>query len=108
MKSKSLVKYFLLSSLLVTPMTLSSCNNTDETLNYENVENYVLKDGVTYTGQFYEGKINGKGKISYANKDTLEGEFIDGTLKSDSQATYIFYEKDERHDGDFSYRDSAL
>ena len=99
MKTKSLVKYFLLSSLLVTPMALSSCNNTDETLNYENVENYVLKDGVTYSGQFYEGKINGKGKISYANRDTLEGEFIDGTLKSDSEATYIFYEKDETFNG---------
>ena len=87
--------------LLLSPIvSLSSCSNDDinkeePEIDYEEVKDFDLGNGIIYNGQFYNNKIAGKGEISYPNGDKLTGEFVDGILKNDAEVTYIFDEKEE-------------
>ena len=40
------------------------------------------KDGAEFTGNFVEGKRDGKGKLDYANKDNFDGTWANGMKKN--------------------------
>lgn len=58
---------------------------------------YISKD-FEYVGNWEEGWINGKGKITYANKDFYEGEFVENELYG--QGYYQFHNGNS-YDGEF-------
>lgn len=44
-------------------------------------------DGETYDGNYYEGKMHGKGTKTYSNKDIYEGEWVNGMREGKGKLT---------------------
>lgn len=92
MKKKRLI-FALTSFLILSPISLASCSpNSEVSKNYDEVKNYDLGNGNSYTGQMFEGKLDGEGTIKFKNKDVLTGYFIEGKLDSSKECNYKFYE----------------
>ena len=47
-----------------------------------------MKNGDCYTGEFVEGKRHGKGCLTYANGDKLDGSFFKGLAEGMCTMTY--------------------
>ncbi len=64
----------------------------------EKVEGLALKDGAVYNGTINsDGKLEGEGTITYANKDTLKGKFSKGN--TDGEMTYVYYDTSDKFVG---------
>ena len=68
----------------------------------------IFKDnkGITYEGQYKNGKIEGRGKLTIPGKYTYEGDFIDGIKNgfgiqkyANSEKTYEGEYKDGKRNG---------
>lgn len=49
---------------------------------------YFVSDGVVYTGEYKDGMINGKGKMTFKNGTVYEGDFVDGQFNGYGKITY--------------------
>jgi len=49
---------------------------------------YFISDGMEYLGEYKDGMINGKGKMTFKNGTVYEGDFVDGLFDGYGKITY--------------------
>lgn len=58
----------------------------------------LINNKITYDGSVKSGRLDGMGKLTYANKDSYSGHFKDGAF--DGQGTFVSHEG-WRYQGEF-------